>query len=227
MLRPVPFFSALVVEADPAVARRMLRILGALAPGRHAPCVSTPEEAHHLLAAFSFDLVFVDMQLQPTGEGARLIARIRVAQPRSQVVAISHMDNWDLVRSAFAAGATGYLLSDAEDAEIAYALRALESGGVALDPRVGRRVLDMLAVSMRRGTVTAPLDAAEAPRRLRPRELQFLRLIADGLSNRQIADALEVSIHTVEFHARNAYRKLEVKSRTQAILEATRHGLLG
>lgn len=226
MLRPVPFFSALLVEADPAVARRMLRILGAIAPGRHAPHASTPEEANYLLAAFSFELVFVDMQLHPQGEGARLIARIRAAQPRAQVVAMSDMDNRDLVRRALAAGATGYLLSDAQDAEIACALRALETGGVALDPRVARRVLDMLAVSMRRGAGARP-DAAEPPRRLRPRELQLLRLIADGLSNRQIADALEVSIHTVEFHARNAYRKLEVKSRTQAILEASRHGLLG
>lgn len=252
MLAPEPFFSALVVQGDPAVANRMRRILEALAPGRRVLLAPERAEADSLLATFLFDLVIVDMQLRPLGEGAALIARVRAAQPRAQVVAVSGMDTHALVLSAFAAGATGYLLSEAEDAEIAHALRALQSGGVALHPRVAGRVLGMLAALLQgEGSVALPslqrqqqppehqprpqASSPASPRvprsprscELRPRELQFLRLLAGGLSNQQIADTLAVSIHTVEFHAKNTYRKLEVSSRTQAILEATRHGLLG
>lgn len=228
MLRPVPFFSALLVQADPAVALRLRHILCALAPGQQVLQTFTRAEAEGLLATFLFDLVLVDMQLRPAGDGAALVERIRAAQPRAQVVAVSDMDHHALVVAAFSAGAAGYLLSQADDAEIAHALRALNNGGVALDARVARHVLGMLSALLQREEGASPAPkAAPAPFDLRPRELQLLRLIADGLSNQQIAHALAVSVHTVEFHAKNAYRKLEVSSRTQAILEATRHGLLG
>jgi DNA-binding NarL/FixJ family response regulator len=228
MLRPVPFFSALLVNGDPAVARRLQRILGALAPGQQVQLAATRAEAEGLLATFLFDLVLIDMQLRPAGDGATLVERVRAAQPRAQVIAVSDMDHHALVVSAFTAGAAGYLLSEADDAELAHALRALHSGGVALDARAARHVLGMLAALLRRDGGASPMpEPAQAPFALRPRELQLLRLIADGLSNRQIAQTLAVSVHTVEFHAKNAYRKLEVNSRTQAIAEATRHGLLG
>lgn len=227
MFRPELFASALVVESDPAVACRMRRILGALAPGRQVLLAPTHAQADALLAIARFDLVVVDMQLHPQGDGARLIAQVRAAQPRAQVVAMSDMDNHDLVLHAFAAGATGYLLSEAEDAEIAHALRALQSDGAALDSRVARRVLGMLAASLRPEVHVPPGPSTPAAQcALKPRELQFLRLVAGGLSNRQIAHTLALSIHTVDFHAKNTYRKLDVRSRTQAILEATRHGLL-
>lgn len=225
MFRPEPFSSALVVESDPAVANRMRRILGALAPGRQVLLASTHAQADGLLAIVRFDLVLVDMQLHPQGDGARLIAQVRAAQPRAQVVAMSDMDNHDLVLRAFASGATGYLLSEAEDAEMAYALQALQSDGAALDSRVARRVLGMLAASLQPEAGLPQPPAVQCA--LKPRELQFLRLVAGGLSNRQIAHTLSLSIHTVDFHAKNTYRKLDVRSRTQAILEATRHGLLG
>ncbi|MGJ7614683.1 MULTISPECIES: LuxR C-terminal-related transcriptional regulator [unclassified Variovorax] len=230
MFRPELFSSALVVESDPAVACRMRRILGALAPGRQVLLAPTHAQADALLAIVRFDLVFVDIQLHPQGDGARLIAQVRAAQPRAQVVAMSDMDNHDLVLHAFAAGATGYLLSEAEDAEIAHALRALQRDGAALDSRVARRVLGMLAASLQPGAHLPPGPGPATPAAqcaLKPRELQFLRLVASGLSNRQIAHTLALSIHTVDFHAKNTYRKLDVRSRTQAILEATRHGLLG
>jgi len=171
MLRPVPFFSALLVEADPAVARRMLRILGAIAPGRHAPHVSTPEEANYLLAAFSFELVFVDMQLYPIGDGASLIADVRAMQPRARIIALSDTDDRDLALSAFASGATGYLLSEAEDAEIAYALRALANGGAVLDPRVARHVVAMFAETLAEPIRTSDFHADGAFRKLELRSL--------------------------------------------------------
>lgn len=152
--RPQLFFGALVVESDPAVANRMKRILALLAPGRRVVLAPTREEAETMLEALPFDLVFVDMQLYPIGQGAALIADVRAKLPRAQVIALSDMDDRELVSSAFASGATGYLLSDSEDADIALALRALATGTV-LDPRVASHLLAMLAE-----TLAAPDRAA-------------------------------------------------------------------
>ncbi|MFS2166375.1 response regulator [Variovorax sp. Varisp62] len=148
VLQPKPFFGALVVESDPTVASRMRRILGMLAPGRRVVLVSTRAEAEEMLAALSFDLVFVDMQLYPIGDGASLIADVCARLPRAQIVAMSDTDDQERVLCAFASGATGYLMSEAEDAEIAYALRALTNGGAVLDPRAARHMLAMLAETL-------------------------------------------------------------------------------
>ncbi|MGJ7500840.1 response regulator [Variovorax sp. ZT5P49] len=185
VLRPQPFFSALVVESDPAVASRLNSVLGVLAPGRCVVLVPTREEADAMLATLSFDLVFVDMQLYPIGDGASLIAHVRAIQPRAQIIALSDTDDRELALSAFASGAVGYLLSEAEDAEIAHTLRALTSGGAVLDPRVARHVLAMFA------------------------------------------ETLAVPIRANDFHADGAFRKLELRSRTPAIPEGTRHALPG
>ncbi|MDP9607451.1 response regulator [Variovorax sp. NFACC27] len=145
--RPQLFFGALVVESDPVVASRMKRILGHLAPERRVVLAPTCEEAEAMLASLPFDLVFVDMQLYPIGQGAALIGDVRAKLPRAQVIAMSDTDERELVLSAFASGATGYLLSDAEDADIAFALRALATGTV-LDPRAAGHLLDLIAETL-------------------------------------------------------------------------------
>jgi|GEM_PF-3392638 len=142
--RPQLFFGALVVESEPGVASRMKRILEHLAPGRRVVLVSAREEADAMLAALPFDLVFVDMQLYPPGDGVALIADVCAQLPRAQVIALSDTDERDIVMSAFASGATGCLLSDAADAEIAHSLRALAIGTV-LDPRAAGHLLSMLS----------------------------------------------------------------------------------
>jgi DNA-binding NarL/FixJ family response regulator len=117
--------------------------------------VPTREEADAMLDTLSFDLVFVvDMPLYPIGDGASLIADVRAMQPRALVIALSDTDDRELALSAFASGATGYLLSEAEDAEIAYALRAPANDGAVLDPRVVRHVVAMFAE-----TLTVPICA--------------------------------------------------------------------
>jgi DNA-binding NarL/FixJ family response regulator len=171
MLRPQPFFSALVVESDPAVASRLNSVLGVLAPGRCVVLVPTREEADAMLDTLSFDLVFVDMQLYPIGDGASLIADVRAMQPRARIIALSDTDDRDLALSAFASGATGYLLSEAEDAEIAYALRALANGGAVLDPRVARHVVAMFAETLAEPIRAGDFHADGAFRKLELRSL--------------------------------------------------------
>ncbi|SET70395.1 response regulator [Variovorax sp. OV084] len=171
VFRPQPFFSALVVESDPAVASRLNSVLGVLAPGRCVVLVPTREEADAMLDTLSFDLVFVDMQLYPIGDGASLIADVRAMQPRARIIALSDTDDRDLALSAFASGATGYLLSEAEDAEIAYALRALANGGAVLDPRVARHVVAMFAETLAEPIRAGDFHADGAFRKLELRSL--------------------------------------------------------
>ncbi|MBJ2159517.1 response regulator transcription factor [Variovorax sp. IB41] len=230
------FHGALIVEDDPAVADRMRRILGNLAPGRRVVVASTRSEACNLLASLPYDLVLVGMRL-PRSEGVSLIAHIRRTYLHIETIAMSPSDDHELVNAAISAGAIGYLLTEADDMELSFLLRSIERGGAPMDSRVARRILGLIAASAKTRTIepirTEPRiepRAEPAPRSvpalLSPRELKVLRLIAQGWSNRQIAEAVYLSVNTIEFHAKSIYRKLAVKSRTQAVHEATQHGLL-
>lgn len=228
------FHGALIVEQDTAMAERMRRILSDLAPGRRVVVAASRAEAANLLAALPYDLVLVDMRL-PHSEGVSLIKHIRHTYPWIESVAMSAADDHELVDDAIAAGAVGYLLTEADDAELAFLLRSIERGGAPMDSRVARRLLGMIAASSRPRSIapvmTRPASHAQTQPRpvpgvLSPRELKVLRLIAQGWSNREIAEAVFLSVNTIEFHAKSIYRKLSVKSRTQAVHEATQHGLL-
>ncbi|WP_341888800.1 response regulator transcription factor [Variovorax sp. YR752] len=226
------FFGALIVEGDLALAERMRRLLCDLAPGRRVVIASTHVEAIHLLAALPYDLVLVDMHLSDDG-GVALLSHLRRAYPQIDAIAMSKDDDRLMVEAAISSGASGYLLTSTDDAELSFLLRSIERGGSPIDARVARRVLGLIAASakpegvesaLRDGdTVSPPMPA---PGLLSPRELNVLRLIAQGWSNRQIAEAICLSINTVEFHAKRIYRKLAVKSRTQAVRQATQYGLL-
>lgn len=224
------FHGALIVEQDIAMGERMRRILSELAPGRRVVIASSRAEACNLLAALPYDLVLIDMRLPQDG-GVSLIGHVRQTYPWIESVAMSAADDHALVDSAIAAGAVGYLLTEADDAELAFLLRSIERGGAPMDSRVARRLLGMIAASAKPRAIAPVLTrpstvSRPAPAMLSPRELKVLRLIAQGWSNREIAEAVFLSINTVEFHAKSIYRKLSVKSRTQAVHEATQHGLL-
>jgi DNA-binding NarL/FixJ family response regulator len=227
------FHGALIVEDDPAVADRMRRILGDLAPGRRVVVASTRAEACNLLASLPYDLVLVGMRL-PRSEGVSLIAHIRRTYAHIETIAMSPSDDHELVNAAISAGAIGYLLTEADDAELSFLLRSIERGGAPMDSRVARRILGLIAESaktrmiepMTEQRAEPSISPRPAPTLLSPRELKVLRLIAQGWSNRQIAEAVYLSVNTIEFHAKSIYRKLAVKSRTQAVHEATQHGLL-
>lgn len=241
------FHAALIVAEDIAVAERMRHILAELAPRRRIVVASSRAEACNLLASLPYDLVLVDMRL-PRGDGVSLLVHVRQTYPRIESIGMSAADDPEMVSAAIAAGAIGYLLTEADEIELTYLLRSVERGGAPMDSRIARRILSSIAASAKTRTiepirVQAPaVNAASAlnavnamgtdagekiPRGLlSPRELKVLRLIAQGWSNRQIAEAVYLSVNTIEFHAKSIYRKLSVKSRTQAVHEAMQHGLL-
>lgn len=217
----------LIVEDNQGVSDRMRRIVASVGPGLQLAVASTNAQARGALAARAFGFVLVGMD-GPGNDGAALIRYVRQAYPHIEMVAMSENDNDHLVSSAIAAGAVGYLLTEADDAELAFLLRSIERGGAPVDSRIARRILGLFAASAQPKPIAIqPVPASLAPGKplLSPRELKVLRLIAQGWSNQQIAEAVSLSVNTIEFHAKNIYRKLSVKSRTQAVHQATQQGL--
>ena len=164
------------------------------------------------------DVVVMDVRM-PEGSGAGAIARIRAARPEVAVLVLTgSQDEEDLVES-LRSGATGYLLKDASVEEVADAIRAVARGHGVISPTMTTKLLERFGELLRR----VPDDRES---RLTVRELDVLRLVVKGLSNREIARDLFISQNTVKNHVRNILEKLHVRSRTEAATLAMRERLL-
>lgn len=157
------------------------------------------------------DVVLMDL-LMPVMDGIEATRLLKERFPAVEVVAVTSFVEEAKVRAALEAGASGYLLKDAEADELGSAIRAAVRGEMHLDPAVARQLTAALRAPQV-GAVT-----------LTPREREVLALIADGRSNQQIATALVVSERTARTHVSNILAKLGVASRTQAALWAVREG---
>lgn len=218
--QPIALTTVLIVEDDAGAQRRLQRLLSEVAgPDAHIEAVSDLDSARSRLSALPFVLALVDMQL-PDGSGVELIAWMQHHSPRAQAVIVSAWAEEEAILAAIRAGAIGYLLKSSEDAELAMFLRILQRGGAAIDPVIARRILMLLP----QNATTSVADESDA--HLTPRESEVLRLVARGLSNREIAEVTTLSRLTIESHTRNIYRKLAVNSRTAAVFEARSMGLL-
>jgi DNA-binding NarL/FixJ family response regulator len=164
------------------------------------------------------DVVVMDVRM-PEGSGAGAIARIRAARPEIAVLVLTgSQDDEDLIES-LRSGALGYLLKDASVEEVADAIRLLARGQGVVSPSMTTRVLERFGELLRR----VPDDRES---RLTVREVDVLRLVVKGLSNREIARDLYISQNTVKNHVRNILEKLHVRSRTEAATLAMRERLL-
>jgi DNA-binding NarL/FixJ family response regulator len=159
------------------------------------------------------DVVLMDL-LMPGMDGVTATAAITERHPDLAVVAMTSFTQADMVHGALQAGAAGYLLKDAEADEVAAAIRAACRGEVHLDPAIAKQLT--------RSLVAPKPQAADA---LTDREREVLVLVAQGLSNQQIADSLVISERTARTHVSNILGKLGVASRTQAALLAIREGI--
>jgi len=177
------------------------------------------EEAVALAGRLQPDVVLLDL-VMPGLDGIAATPRIIEASPHSRVVILTSFGEEDKVFPAIRAGAQGYLLKDISPNDLVKAVRAAHQGQVQLHPDVARKL--MLAVSVREATPPAqPARFGE----LTERELDVLRLIAGGLSNRAIAANLVISEKTVKTHVSSILSKLQLEDRTQAAVYALRHGL--
>jgi DNA-binding NarL/FixJ family response regulator len=135
------------------------------------------------------------------------------------------------VLGSIAAGATGYLLKDAQAPKVAAAIHELRAGGAPISPSIARRVLAAFRLAPQ-GAAAAPAPPAAAapappePSPLSERETEILRLVAKGFSFEAVGEVLGISPHTVVTHVKKIYRKLAVHSRGEAVYEASQMGLL-
>ena len=163
------------------------------------------------------DVVLMDLMM-PNMDGITAIGRIKAERPETEIVTMTSFIEEEKVTSALEAGATGYVLKDAEAEEVARAVRAAYAGETHLDPAVAR----LLAERMRNRK--APADELAEP--LTDREKDVLRLLGQGMSNKEIGATLFITERTARTYVSNILGKLGLASRTQAALYAVEHKLV-
>jgi DNA-binding NarL/FixJ family response regulator len=189
-----------------------IEVVGEAANGREAL-----DRLHSMAAdGGAPDVVLMDLAMEPI-DGVEATRELRARMPEVEVVAVTSLVDQSRVQAALEAGASGYLVKDAAPEELAVAIRAARRGEVHIDAALARSLMESLHSS--RDETRDPFGE------LSEREIEILRLIADGHANKEIARRLVISERTARTHVSNILRKLELSSRTQAALLAVREGL--
>ncbi|TFB87229.1 response regulator transcription factor [Cryobacterium algoricola] len=203
----------IVADDHPIVRGGIAMLLGAAGDIEVVGQAGNGEEAVALAAALDPDLVLMDLRM-PLLDGVAATALIVAANERTRVLVLTTYESDDQILAAIAAGASGYLLKAAPQAEIIEGVRSVARGQTALAPSIAAMLVQRVRV-----------DAAPAPR-LSARELDVLRLVSAGESNPQIDRSLFISEATVKTHLLHAFEKLAVSDRTRAVTRAMELGLL-
>lgn len=175
------------------------------------------ETAVTLAVEYAPDVVLMDL-VMPGMDGVEATRQLKKVSPRSQIIVLTSYHQDEHIFPAIRAGALSYLLKDVEPAELAGAVRKAAIGEAILHPQVAARVVKELH-GVRAGTPNVFTELSD-------REMQVLRLLADGLSNADIADRLIISEKTVKSHVSNILGKLHLADRTQAAVFAWREGVM-
>ena len=213
--------TTVVLADDQRVVREGLATLLGLIPGIDVVGTAADgEEAIALVTSLTPDVVLMDLRM-PRCDGVEATRRLRELGSRTRVVVLTTFADDRSVVDALRAGARGFLTKDAGAADIERAIAAVVRGGAAIDPAVQHHVVAAVA--------GAPVEAArpELPDGLTAREAEVLSLIAEGLSNAEIASRLVVSEATVKSHINHLFTKTGVRDRAQAVTYAYRHGFAG
>jgi DNA-binding NarL/FixJ family response regulator len=179
------------------------------------------EEAVNQTASQRPDVVLMDLRM-PVLDGAAATRRIRASQSNSRVIVLTTFAEDEAIFEGLRSGAIGYLLKDAPTEKLYEAIRAASRGESFLQPSVAARVV----AEFTRLSEQAPAWAAALPEPLSSREMEILRLLARGATNREIAAQLVLAEGTVKNHVTNILTKLDVTDRTRAALKARELGLL-
>ena len=175
------------------------------------------EEAVRLASDLKPDVAIIDVAM-PKLDGIEATRRIKALCPAVAVLVLSAYDDDQFVFGLLEAGAAGYLLKSVRGHEIVDAIRAVDAGESVLHPSVARKVLNRFASVSSRAQRKKPLEL------LTDREMEVLKLVTKGLSNKDIADGLSLSVRTVQGHLANIFNKLGVSSRTEAVVHALKEG---
>ncbi|MEV5240636.1 response regulator transcription factor [Streptomyces cinnamoneus] len=181
-------------------------------------------EAVRLVAEKAPDVVLMDLRM-PRCDGVEATRRIRAEHPATQVVVLTTFGDDDSLFPALQAGARGYLTKDAGGEEIVRAVEHVMSGQAGLSPKVQLRLLERLSAGGDPCPPTGPVAPGKLPDGLTAREAEVLALVAEGMTNAEIARRLHVSTATVKTHINNLFAKTGVRDRAQAVRYAFRYGI--
>ena len=175
-------------------------------------------EVQELARTLEPDIILMDINM-PGADGVEATRRILKEQPGISVVILTMFREDEHVFQAIRAGAKGYLLKDADSAEVVRALRTVAGGASVLDPAMTSKVFNQFRLM-------ADLSEKSNREGLTDRELEILGLIAEGASNREIGDKLHLSEKTIKNYITSIFQKLKMSDRTQAAVYALQHGLI-
>jgi DNA-binding NarL/FixJ family response regulator len=211
----MPATRVLIVEDQARLREALAQLIGGTAGLEVAGSHGSIEEALPELPRMRADVALVDLGL-PGMSGIEGTRRIRAASPATLVLVLTVHDDDAHVFEAICAGASGYLLKDTPPPRLLAAIEELRAGGAPMSPSIARSVVGMFHRVL-------PRTPAEG---LSPRELEVLALLAAGHSYKTAARELAVSLDTVRFHIRHIYDKLHVHSKSAAVMQAMKKGLL-
>lgn len=208
----------IVIADDHAIVRDGVRaLLTAAGDLEVVGEAASGQEAIELAESLEPDLVLMDIAMPGLG-GLEATLEIRKRLPRVKIIVLSQYGEPEYVRRFLKAGVSGYVLKRAAGAELVAAVRAVQRGGLVLDPEIARGALQ------EPGTSTP--DVPDAYETLTDREKQILKLVAEGHSNKEVADLLGISVKTAMSHREHLMSKLAVHNRTELIRFAIRSGVI-
>jgi DNA-binding NarL/FixJ family response regulator len=214
----------LLADDQRLVRESLGTLLGLLAGIDLVASASDGEEALALANQHRPDVILMDLRM-PRVDGIEAMRRLRKRHPEVRVIALTTYADDASVLGALRAGARGYLTKDASSDDIRAAILTVAAGEAVLDPSVHHHVVDALATDEERGDESSASGALELPDDLTPREAEVLELIAEGLTNAEIAERLFLSPTTVKSHINHLFAKAGLRDRTQAVNYAYRTGI--
>jgi DNA-binding NarL/FixJ family response regulator len=211
-------YKLLLLEDNQIVTQRVADILNTWSKGELIQKCANLNCALEAISEKRPDILIADLNL-PDGSGTTAIREFRRQNPDGQAVVLSVLAEGPIVLDAIRAGAVGYILKDDDSLGILNALDMIAEGKSPMSAAIARLILETMHTPV-------SIPQSEAHFSLTPREIDILNAVGRGFTFKEIAELYGIAVNTVTVHARNIYRKLEAKNRTEAVFEAQKIGLI-
>ncbi len=209
--------TVIIVEDDAEVRHRLSQLINAHEDFELLHTAATLAEGLAALQQYKPDILLTDLGL-PDGSGIEIIQAIEKFHLDCEAMVISGFQDETIVFKALEAGASAYILKHDESTKITDAIIAMMNGGAPISPIIARLMLQKFQSPLQQNTAL--------PEALTERQIKILKLVSQGFSSKEIGEKLGISYYTVTTHIKNIYNKLQVNSRTEALHEAIKLGLI-
>ena len=210
-------YTLTIVEDDADVRQRLSQLIADHDSFELLDAAATMAEGLAALKKHKPDILLTDLGL-PDGSGIEIIKAIEKTHLDCSAMVISGFQDENIVFKALEAGAKAYILKHDDSTKITDAILSMMSGGAPISPMIARLMLQKFQAPRHKETAL--------PEALTERQIKILKLVSQGFSSREIAEKLDISYYTVTTHIKNIYNKLQVNSRTEALHEAIKLGLI-